>query len=726
VALIQHARPDAHRPAAPIEHIAGPPAIVRGRTVSLLEGASKAATTVSIVLLVIFQIAVNPDPTPTMRAAAAVAMALGFAMGAGSRQIAVAAFILAAPLMPALLWQRTGREGPVLELICMAGLGGALLRTSSWLRWQLPPNWRVLLGGWALTLSLVWPVLMAREAGFSLHTLRDLGAINSWALMPAPQVVSWIAYIVLAQLIGLVWLEWLFTRFIQSPLRLPRAAHALWLGTSIATIVAIYQGVVDIRFLNGALWTAVRRAGATMLDANAYGVAAAFAGPIAALAIGRARGRIKPAIAVVVCGLNLAGMWVSGSRSALLCGVLSTVALLVAAFGQRWLTSDGSARARDGREPMAPPPGRRVWIAVAVLIAIIGSAVVAAMSTQAVGPLRRVANAPTITGALATLWDRYGYGSIAARMVADYPLTGIGAGGFQYLAPDYWRSMTFRQLALDSAQNWWRQELAEFGILGAAPIILWSIVAGWQLLRRRIVREGGLPAATLRAGLVGLALVSFVQVPTQSFYVLLWFFFLVAWLAALTGLTPQDAPSSVRSHRIAWCVAVALAVVHVAGHVVLAAGPLSVAARARAAHREYVTGGYSLEPLEFGAFRWVPEKAHFIVPVRRDKVIMRVWAQHPDIATRPVHVKLSGPCGVVFDASLSSTEPVELEIIMPPGVPVLEFDADVSRTWRPSDYGSTDRRRLGAGIQTDFNYNGRQWQLTHMRPVTLTSCGAQQ
>ena len=699
--------------------------VVRGRTVSLLEGLSKAATTVSIVLLVVFQLAVNPDPTPMMRAIAAVAMALGFAMGSGTRQIAVSAFIFLAPLMPALLWHSTGREGPVLDLIWMAGLGGALLRTSSWLRWHLPPTWRVLLGAWALTLSLVWPVLVAREAGFSLHTLRDMGAINSWALLPAPQVVSWIAYVVLAQLLGLVWLEWLFTRFAQSPLRLPRAAHALWLGTTIATLVAIYQGAVNINFLNGLLWSAVRRASATMLDANAYGVAAAFAGPIAALAIGRARGRVKPTVAVVVCALNLAGMWVSGSRSALLCGVLSTATLVVTALGQRLFgTSDATAPAgtRDGREANAPVHGRRVWIAVAVLIAIVGSGVVAAMSTQAVGPLRRVANAPTIANALATLWDRYGYGSIAARMVADYPLTGIGAGSFQFLAPDYWRSMTFRQLALDSAQNWWRHEMAEFGILGAVPIVLWSIVAGWQLLRRRVVREGTLPAATLRAALVGLAVVSLVQVPTQSFYVLLWFYFMVAWLAALTGFTPQDAPDSVRSHRIAWCVVVAAAIAHAGGHLVLAAGPLSVNARARAAHREYVTGGYSLEPLEFGKFRWVPEKAHFIVPIRRDKVIMRIWAQHPDIATRPVHVKLSGPCGVVFDESLSSPEPVELEVNMPAGAPVLEFDAEVSRTWQPSAYGSTDRRRLGAAIQTDFNYNGRQWQLTHMRPVNLTSC----
>ena len=701
------------------------PAIVRGRTVSLLEGASKAATTVSIVLLVVFQLAVNPDPTPMMRAIAAVAMALGFAMGSGSRQIAVSAFIFMAPLMPALLWRSTGREGPVLDLIWIAGLGGALLRTSSWLRWHLPPTWRVLLGGWALTLSLVWPVLVAREAGFSLHTLRDMGAVNSWALLPAPQVVSWITYVVLAQLVGLVWLEWLFTRFVQSPLRLPRAAHALWLGTTMATIVAIYQGAVNIHFLNGALWSAVRRAGATMLDANAYGVAAAFAGPIAALAIGRARGGIKPTIAVIVGALNLAGMWVSGSRSALLCGVLSTATLLVTALVQRWFAApDTDANARDGRETAGPTHGRRLWIAVAVLIAIVGSGVVAAMSAQAIGPLRRVANAPTITGALVTLWDRYGYGSIAARMIADYPLTGIGAGGFQFLAPDYWRSMTFRQLALDSAQNWWRHEMAEFGVLGAAPIIVWSIVAGWQLLRRRVVAEGVLPAATLRAALVGLALVSFIQVPTQSVFVLLWFFFMVAWLAALTGFTPLQAPTSIRAHRVAWCVVVAAAVVHAAGHLVLAAGPLSVSARARAAHREYVTGGYSLEPLEFGMFRWVPEKAHFIVPVKRDKVIMRIWAQHPDIATRPVHVKLSGPCGIVFDESLSSSAPVELEINMPPGVPVLEFDTEVSRTWQPSAYGSTDRRRLGAAIQTDFSYNDRQWQLTHMRPVHLTQCSA--
>jgi hypothetical protein len=698
-------------------------AIVRGPTVSLLEGFSKAATTISIVLIVVFQIAVNPDATPAMRAASAMALALGFAVGGRGGQLAVSTFITAAPLMASVLWRATGREGPVLDLIWLAGLAGALLRASSWLRWHLPPAWRVLLGGWALTLSLSWPVLVAREIGFDPRVLWDVGAINSWAMLGAPQVVSWITYLVLAQLLGLVWLEWLMTRLADTPLRVPRAAHALWFGTTIATLVAIYQGTVNLQFLNGSLWVAVRRAGATMLDANAYGVAAAFAAPVAVVAIWQWRGRIAPTLAIVVGGLNLTGMWMSGSRTALMCAAVGMAALVIASIWRRWSVAPQPAAALVTSETV-PAHSRRRWIAVAILAAIIGSATIAAVSSQTVGPLRRVAQAPTTNGIVSALWSRYGYGTIAMRMVRDFPLTGIGIGGYQFMAPDYWRRMTGKTLALDSAQNWWRHELAEFGIVGAAPIFIWSGFAAWQLLRRRAVRDGVVAAVTLRGLLLALVVASLVQVPTQSPFVLLWFFFAVAWLAALVGLPALNAPGNLRTHRFAWCAVTVAAIVFSAGHLVLAAGRLSVLERARVDNREYVTGGYNLEPLDFGKFRWVPEHAHFLVPARNGVVIIRLWAQHPDIATHPVHVKLAGACGVIFDESLSNADPIALEVRLPPGVNALEFEAEASRTWQPSAFGGNDRRHLGVAIQTDFSYNGRQWRLSNMRRVNVASCAA--
>src|SRR5262245_6476896 len=101
------------------------------------------------------------------------------------------AWVVAALLSPAILRLVAHREGPVLDLFWMAGLSLSLVRSSSWSTWRLPARWRVFAGGWALIVSLAWPVLFARETGFDLRVLSDEGAINSWAQLTAPQVVAW-------------------------------------------------------------------------------------------------------------------------------------------------------------------------------------------------------------------------------------------------------------------------------------------------------------------------------------------------------------------------------------------------------------------------------------------------------------------------------------------------------------------------------------------------------
>ena len=58
-------------------------------------------------------------------------------------------------------------------------------------------------------------------------------------------------------------------------------------------------------------------------------------------------------------------------------------------------------------------------------------------------------------------------------------VAGVGVGAYHVIAPDYWRVAVDRQLPFDNAQNWWRHVAAEFGVLGAAAVILWSFVVVW-------------------------------------------------------------------------------------------------------------------------------------------------------------------------------------------------------------------------------------------------------
>ena len=126
-------------------------------------------------------------------------------------------------------------------------------------------------------------------------------------------------------------------------------------------------------------------------------------------------------------------------------------------------------------------------------------------------------------------------------MTREYPLTGVGAGSYRVLAPDYWRAMANDALPLDNAQNWWRHQIAELGVFGGALVIAFSALVAWRVLAGREVGPDVAAASTARGLLLGLGVVSLFGMPTQNPLVLCWFFGLVAWFATLRSPTPVAA-----------------------------------------------------------------------------------------------------------------------------------------------------------------------------------------
>jgi len=277
--------------------------------VDVFERASRIALVASVAAITLFQLAFHPDLTPSLQQAGIAALALGLLAGPFASGAGIAAWIVVAPLAPALLRAATGREGPVLDVVWMAGLAGALLRTGARAGWSLPPLWRLLLGGWALVLTFAWPIVVARELGFHWRTLHDDAAVNSWAMLTAARVVAWSLYVTQTQLLGLLWFDWLWG-CLSRERAIPRALHALWLGVTVASVVAIYQGWIDLTFLSTAFWANERRATATLLDANGYGMLAALAAPVAFYWLRR-----RLPLALAILAVNGLGLWMSGSRT---------------------------------------------------------------------------------------------------------------------------------------------------------------------------------------------------------------------------------------------------------------------------------------------------------------------------------------------------------------------------------------------------------------------------
>lgn len=651
-----------------------------------LERISKSATIVSVLLIVVLQLGVNLDVTWKLRALAGAAILAGWILPAIVPRWAAALWLFLAPLAPAIVGHVTHREGPVLDLVWMAGLAATLIRMAAWSRWELPAGWRPLIGGWALTLSLAWPVIAFREIGFDPSVAADTGAVNSWAMMNAPHVFAWVLYVALTQLLGALWLDAVAARIANDSKALRRVVMALAAGATVASIVAVYQGLFNLAFLSTANWALLHRATGTMMDANAFGVLAAIAGPMAFIELRlRERDRYATPAAVAVLAITFAGMWMSGSRTALLCGA-GGVSGLVAAMV---LLHRGTIRR------VLPP-------LMGAAIVVVG---VAAATASAVGPLERLHELPqNADSALWSLWTRGGYGTVAIDMLREYPLTGVGVGTYHVIAPDYWRLHVNDALPFDNAQNWWRHQAAELGVLGGGPIILWSMLVAWVILFRAVRPERRFAAITLRGVVIGVAACSMLGMPTQSPLILLAFLLALGWLSA--AVIDAELPLLRRAPGIAWVIVTVLAVSYAAAHLSLARHSLSVASRAVRFGREYVVGAYAPESIPgVSEFRWTRKQATFVWPVRPGVLVLRLWAANPDLRSRPVQVRVSTPCGDVFEGTLPDrTDPLELALQVPEGRQTVAATVRVSRTWQPARAirGSGDWRTLGAAVAEDW------------------------
>ena len=676
------------------------------------ERLSKSATLAAIAFALPLHLWIDPAVGWTVRVVGAIAFIASVMCARRWGSTTVAAVTGAGPIVPALLAASIHVAAiNAFYTVWLAGLFGALLPLTPRDHWELPRPWRLPLGVWALTLSLAWPVLIVREAGLRLGALRDTGALDSWAYLNTPQVESWILHVVLTQLVALLWLESLYVGagFLArrslgevgsrapKPDTLPSSVHGLWIGASIASLVAIYQGTVNLAFLSGGIWPGLRRAAGTLLDANAYGSVAALAGPIAFVSIPYLRVRHTRVAQAAALALNWAGAWMSGSRTAMVCGAFGTLLLVYELLR-------GGRRDDSARET----PSLLAGVAVVVLLLAIGAG--------AIGPLKRVAEGAGPSISLRNLWTRGGYGSVATRMIRDYPLTGVGVGSFNWMAPDYWRIMAQDKLPFDNAQNWWRHQVAELGVVASLPILIWSLLIAWLVLTRRSRPDARIETQTLRGLLVGIGAASLLGMPTQNPIVLLIFFYIAARFEMLTsipiepGLAPDFAKATSgenagpypRADRLAWIVGVVIAVAYAGGHLALARGPLKPLERAARTNRDYVTGTYTSERLPQGQFRWTTKHATFALGAPSRFLVIRYHIEHPDADTQPVRLRITTPCETLVDQFRSDSGVNARAFELPEGQNRVVFDTDVSRTWQPSRFGQADTRELGVAIEADF------------------------
>jgi hypothetical protein len=585
--------------------------------------------------------------------------------------------------------------------IWLTALVGAMLPKSARSRWAFPGRFGPPLVLWALVLASSWPILLLREVDFVPALLNDPRAVAA-SLPQMPQVIAvWILSVTTIATTSLLLLDWLFVAY-RAERHDPGQGWSLFerliiqplLATAaIAAGVAVYQSLVDLKFLNLTPWPALGRATGTLRDANAFAAIASMWLPLALgllIATTRRFWRKAPLFLTVFFLFGL-GLWGSGTRSGFLAASLGVIVLLA----HSW-------RAIRPVHALAGVAGAVALITVAMF------AVPASVRTPWQRYMEFLERNQTVQDAVGQLWSRGLYGTAALRMIAEHPYVGIGVGGFHY---QYYEFLKLSETAVltgggmlppDNAQSWYRQQLAELGVLGSLGWLVSGALLVWILVRRRGPDHRRALVGAVKGSLVGFGIISLLGVPGQDVAVSVTFIALVCWclkLTAVDSVPPADRAPGLCA--VEWAGILIVSAAFIGGTIYMARGELRPPLRAQRLDIPY-RYGFMPDP-DRPDIQWTTARA--VDVVLREKRWMRVVLADvaPDAAENPVDVKMSLNGEQILHVRRRAHFPITRWIRLPDSRNHAMIEIRVGRTWRAADFGKgADRQERGIAVHPWF------------------------
>ena len=627
----------------------------------------------------------------------AAAFVAAVAAGAWRPGPATAVVMVASYLAPAAYVVWAGFEDYSFEIVWALPLLGLIISGRDGWRWHFPSQWRWPLVAWALVVAASWPFVFLREVDFNIGILPLRGVSNTSIGITPWDAVTAVTYWTLVHNIGLLWFDRLFgwysdsTGAFRSVVLLPLAA-----AITVACGVGVYQGFVDLRFINPHLWPHMGRASGTLGDANTFGLLAALWGP-ASIVLARSWPAPWPIIGGVSgVAIAMMGVLTSGSRTAL---IAITIGVGVVAFEGVAAWRRAGTVSRPSLKRLAPILVIAFVLAALVVVLVVrGSSITSVVGRGSLGYIPGFGDIPIRHAARDLLWERFGYGPAAILMIKEHPLAGAGVGTFHTLVHDFALAASGKDIVPDNAQNWYRHHLAELGLLGSLPWLGWCAVFVFSLLSSTSDNRDRFSIGVLRGLLLSFGIISVLGMPGQSLPVVLTFWTLAFWFATLKGV-PAFAP--IAWSKAAWGITLAAVTVHAALTFVDAAGDLRPRNRSTRFGWDYHYGINSLEPNSEGTpgRRWTQLESVSVIPVKGKVLKFVGWIDHPDADERPVHVRVWADSRIVYDDDLKRSAAIFLDIPVSAGQSHLVVETEISRMWRPRDFGRDDPRELGLSIR---------------------------
>jgi hypothetical protein len=682
-------------------------------TRNFVDYATKLLVILSIATAIFLEAYVAARAWPNQLPLTIAAFCVGAGLSVVFTELVVAIVLVFIYLMPGLLLVAHGDYSVFYGTLWLAALLGAIVPRSVRRAWAFPGRWKSFLVLWALTIATTWPVVVMREFDFKPSLLLDLSRLSRWDIeVLRPFAILWICDVASTLGVGLLWFDWLYGMFGGNESRFRRSIlsplAASWLVTSA---VGIYQLFGDMLFLNFGLFGSFERASGTMRDANPFGIIAALGGPTLAAAGALTNNRLFRALAVCGMVISWLGLWASGARSALGVGLVAMAFLLYGAW-------TAFAKYRFSRRA-------EVGFVLAGVVAATAVAVSLFLLPDDRGPISRLRlTLPEVTTSsigrfLQTLSDRDGYGVVAADMIRQFPLFGIGVGSFHLLVRDHYFLMTgVRTLFPDNAQNWYRHQFAEFGLVGSIGWMLWVMSFGWYVLSARSPQPAKFSASAVKGMLVAMALVSLVGMSTLNASVAITFWTLVFWFVALMGedatdraLEPVEAGRNLheavlkpRLSSMTWLAIWLVVSVSIGGTAYAARHRLRVPQRAVDVGFPYQYGFSEPERVDLTrpSTVWTGRHAVAVLSPETRWVKLAVSVDSLNIAKGPVDVNIWCGGRPVLATRVNNAQPITRYFRVPDGAMRVLLETRVSRSVRPADFGIKDNRELGLLIDWDF------------------------
>jgi hypothetical protein len=630
----------------------------------------------STLLAFVIQVRVGQMTWPRLSVICLVVAVCAAVIGRWRRNVAIIPIVLTLPVAPAVISVAIGHFYSPELTVWLAAVVGLLLVRGSLGQWQLPKHLVAPLSLWAGVVAFSWPVIALREFDFDFAVLGLGSSVSGSRSAGLPLVtVGWVASVAFGQIIGILWYDWLYAEFRDRPNEFRRVVvWPITFGAALAGMHAAYQGFVDLRFVSAGAWPTVGRASGALLDANASGTFLALAfGPTVALAVGGKQA--TRVLAIALSCLMVVGTLVTGSRTAALALGVSFVVIAVRLLPVRL----------RGLQ----------WIFGAVVV----SAILTLSLSSVTGPAERIAellpslSARDVRRALVELWERNGYGRAAVWMIREYPLAGIGVGSFHQLAPDFFYERTTSVIPPDNAQNWYRHQLAELGLLGSVGWIAWTAILGGILLRT--FRSGRPQGVAFASAAAGFGIASLLGMPGQNISMALMFW--VCCFGFATGV-PTDVGRIASITSRSWRVALVLLLgSHVALTSLAATDDLRVPHRAARFGFDYAYGFYP----DHNGHKWTGARAVAVPYAPTNWVKLSAWVLHPDADRHPVEVDVWVDGKRITHRKLPRNIPILHYVRLPSANRRFVLEVRVARTFSPEGCADPKCER-GLEMQWEF------------------------